>query len=121
MHHHDLTAFRAARRALRRRPLPRWDASGELGAPLGEGGYGKVFPVSDAVVVKAVRIDADATDDLYATDITRNPLREVAIFKESNRLVARGATDHVALLLATRSRRSRSTRAARGAWSTPGS
>ena len=58
----DLGAFRGARRALRRKPVPRWQM-GEARAVLGEGGYGKVFPVSDDVVVKVVAINGDYTDE----------------------------------------------------------
>lgn len=68
---------------------------------LGEGGYGKVFPVNDGVVVKVVAVDGEfPATDLYAADITQNPFREVAIYKRSNRLVAKGMTDHVAMMLA---------------------
>jgi hypothetical protein len=98
----DLGAFRGARRALRRNPIPRWQM-GEASAALGEGGYGKVFPVSDDVVVKVVAINGDYTeDDMRAADITENPFREVAIYQRSNRLVAKAKTDHVAMLLAAR-------------------
>ena len=99
----DLGAFRGARRALRRKPVPRWQM-GEARAVLGEGGYGKVFPVSDDVVVKVVAINGDYTDetDMRAAGLTENPFREVAIYQRSNRLVAKGRTDHVAMLLAAR-------------------
>ena len=70
----DLGAFRGARRALRRKPVPRWQM-GEARAVLGEGGYGKVFPVSDDVVVKVVAINGDYTDetDMRAAGLTENP------------------------------------------------
>lgn len=63
-----------------------------------------MFPVSDDVVVKVVAINGDYTDetDMRAADITKNPFREIAIYQRSNRLVAKGRTDHVAMLLAAR-------------------
>lgn len=101
----DLVAFRAARRALTAKRVPRWrgDATSDLDSALGEGGYGKVYAVSDDFVVKVVAVDDDYTeDDMFTADITKNPFREVAIYQRSNRLVARGLTDHVAMMLAAR-------------------
>ncbi len=106
----DLVAFRAARRALSAKRVPRWrgDVTADLGdgpldIALGEGGYGKVYAVSDDVVVKVVAIDGEYTeDDMFTSDITKNPFREVAIYQRSNRLVAKGLTDHVAMMLDAR-------------------
>ncbi len=54
------------------------------------------YAVSDDVVVKVVAIDGDYTeDDMFTAD---NPFREVAIYQRSNRLVAKGLTDHVATM-----------------------
>jgi hypothetical protein len=62
-----------------------------------------VYAVSDDVVVKVVSVDGDYTeDDMFTVDITKNPFREVAIYQRSNRLVAKGLTDHVAMMLAAR-------------------
>ena len=98
----DLVAFRAARRARNTKRVPRW--RGDVAdIALGEGGYGKVYAVSDDVVVKVVAIDGDYTeDDMFTADITKNPFREVAIYQRSNRLVAKGLTDHVAMMLDAR-------------------
>lgn len=97
----DLVAFRAARRALGAKRVPR--SRSKDGAALGEGGYGKVYAVSDDVVVKVVAVDGDYTeDDMSTADITKNPFREVAIYQRSNRLVAKGLTDHVAMMLSAR-------------------
>lgn len=99
----DLVAFRAARRALSARRVPRWRGDVTADIALGEGGYGKVYAVSDDVVVKVVSVDGDYTeDDMFTSDITKNPFREVAIYQRSNRLVAKGLTDHVAMMLAAR-------------------
>ena len=52
--------------------------------------------MSDDVVVKVVAVDGDYTeDDMFTAD---NPFREVAIYQLSNRLVAKGLTDHVAMM-----------------------
>jgi hypothetical protein len=96
----DLVAFRAARRARNTKRVPRWRGDATADIALGEGGYGKVYAVSDDVVVKVVSVDGDYTeDDMFTADITKNPFREVAIYQRSNRLVAKGLTDHVAMML----------------------
>lgn len=62
-----------------------------------------MYAVSDDVVVKVVAVDGDYTeDDMSTADITKNPFREVAIYQRSNRLVAKGLTDHVVMMLAAR-------------------
>ena len=62
-----------------------------------------MYAVSDDVVVKVVAIDGDYTeDDMFTADITKNPFREVAIYQLSNRLVAKGLTDHVVMMLDAR-------------------
>jgi hypothetical protein len=96
----DLVAFRAARRALSAKRVPRW--RGDVAdIALGEGGVR--YAVSDDVVVKVVAIDGDYTEyDMFTADITKNPFREVAIYQRSNRLVAKGLTDHVAMMLDAR-------------------
>ncbi|NDC41658.1 MAG: hypothetical protein EBZ77_08925 [Chitinophagia bacterium] len=90
--------------------------------PLGEGGYGKVYAVNDDVVVKVVAVDGEYTEhDMFTADITKNPFREVAIYQRSNRLVAKGLTDHVALMLAARKVRKGNVRNVRALHSSSGS
>jgi hypothetical protein len=76
------------------------------GSKIGEGGYGKVYALDERLVVKVVPIPEQYRQGgLSATDL-KNPFRELAIYRHTNRLVERGLTDHIALLAGARRTRS---------------